>query len=257
MLQERSTEGVGVNWFYAKDGHRLGPIEDQELRDLYRNGIVQGDTPVWCPALPDWQPYSAVASLADVAGPPPPPVESGLCMECARAIAGDDLLQYGGVAVCADCKHIFLQRVRQGTLPLLGLQLSGFGRRFLAKIIDWVILAMFQLSFQSLTLAVQESMDPVAAVMFSLLSGLFGIVLMVLYGGYFLGRYGATPGKMALGLEVVGAGGEHISYARAFGRSAAEIISLFTFYLGYIMAAIDSQHRALHDFICETRVVRV
>jgi hypothetical protein len=35
------------------------------------------------------------------------------------------------------------------------------------------------------------------------------------------------------------------------------MLSAFTLTIGYIMAGIDEQKRALHDRICNTRVVRI
>ncbi len=59
-----------------------------------------------------------------------------------------------------------------------------------------------------------------------------------------------------LGLKIVTSTGEPLTYARALGRFFAEMISALTCYIGYIMAAFDEETRALHDRICDTRVVK-
>jgi uncharacterized RDD family membrane protein YckC len=41
------------------------------------------------------------------------------------------------------------------------------------------------------------------------------------------------------------------------GRYFAQWISAIILAIGYIMAAFDDQKRALHDRICETRVIHV
>jgi uncharacterized RDD family membrane protein YckC len=85
----------------------------------------------------------------------------------------------------------------------------------------------------------------------------FMFVFSVAYSVWFLARYGATPGKMALGLKVVTPEGEPIALARAFGRFFGELLSGMICYIGYIMAAFDKEeHKALHDILCNTRVVR-
>jgi len=56
-------------------------------------------------------------------------------------------------------------------------------------------------------------------------------------------------------LTVVDSSGGKISYGRAFGRSCAEILSQMICAIGYIIAAFDEQKRALHDHICNTRVI--
>jgi uncharacterized RDD family membrane protein YckC len=60
---------------------------------------------------------------------------------------------------------------------------------------------------------------------------------------------------MALGLRVLRGDGSPLSFWRAVGRYFATWISMMTLYIGFIMAAFDDQKRALHDHICDTRVV--
>ena len=84
---------------------------------------------------------------------------------------------------------------------------------------------------------------------------IIAIAFNAVYAGFFIGRYGATPGKMACQLIVVDANGAPISYSRSFGRGFAEIVSGITCYIGYIIAAFDGEKRALHDHICSTRVI--
>ena len=76
------------------------------------------------------------------------------------------------------------------------------------------------------------------------------------YDTWFVGKYGATPGKMACNLKVVVEDGERVTYMRAFGRHFAKLLSSMILAIGFIMAAFDDQKRTLHDRICETRVVR-
>jgi uncharacterized RDD family membrane protein YckC len=61
---------------------------------------------------------------------------------------------------------------------------------------------------------------------------------------------------MACGLKVMRPDGEKISYARACGRTFAEGISSAILCIGYILVAFDEERRALHDRICDTRVIR-
>ena len=89
--------------------------------------------------------------------------------------------------------------------------------------------------------------------------GMMMILQLAVSAGYetwFVGRFQATPGKMALGLKVVRPNGDRVSYARALGRYFAEILSGLTLAIGYIIAAFDEEKRTLHDRICDTRVVR-
>lgn len=249
-----------MQWFYAKEGRQLGPIEEQELRALFREGYIDGNTLVWCPALPEWQPYSEVGPHAEVSAPPALPTarESALCVECARPFAPAQVLVYGGHAVCFGCKGVFTRRIAQGTLPQLGLEYVGFAPRFMAKIIDWVILGILQGALQGFFLVTAEQLeDPVTAITYTMAFSGVGLLLMLAYGGLFLGKFGATPGKMALGLKVITAQGEQPGYWRGLGRSAGELVSGLILYIGYVMVSFDPQRRALHDFMADTRVVKV
>jgi uncharacterized RDD family membrane protein YckC len=70
-----------------------------------------------------------------------------------------------------------------------------------------------------------------------------------------IGKYGATLGKMACKIKVVTPDGGRVTYLRAFGRYFAKLLSAMICFIGYIMAGFDDEKRALHDRICDTRVV--
>ena len=72
---------------------------------------------------------------------------------------------------------------------------------------------------------------------------------------WLIGKYGATLGKMACGIRVVRPDGSPVTYLRAFGRYWAKFLSGIMLLIGYIIAAFDAEKRALHDHICDTRVV--
>ena len=80
-------------------------------------------------------------------------------------------------------------------------------------------------------------------------------LLRATYEVCFLGRFGATPGKMVCRLRVVGPDHTRLTYTRALARHFAGMLSLLTLLIGYLIAAFDSEKRALHDHICNTRVV--
>jgi uncharacterized RDD family membrane protein YckC len=61
---------------------------------------------------------------------------------------------------------------------------------------------------------------------------------------------------MAVHIHVVTPEGGKVSYARATGRFFAEMLSGLICDIGYVIAAFDREKRALHDHICNTRVVK-
>jgi uncharacterized RDD family membrane protein YckC len=66
-----------------------------------------------------------------------------------------------------------------------------------------------------------------------------------------------SPGKRAFGLVATDIDGERLGAGRAFARQFAGVASWITLNLGHLLAALPPQHRALHDFIAGTRVLRI
>jgi uncharacterized RDD family membrane protein YckC len=86
---------------------------------------------------------------------------------------------------------------------------------------------------------------------FQLLSFAIGIV----YEVTFLRYRGATPGKMALGLKVVRSNGAPLGWGISVGRYFMQVVSTIILFIGFIMAGFDDEKRALHDRVCDTRVI--
>jgi uncharacterized RDD family membrane protein YckC len=69
-------------------------------------------------------------------------------------------------------------------------------------------------------------------------------------------RWQGSPGKRAFGLVATDIDGERLGVARAFARQLAGVASWITLNLGHLLAALPPRHRALHDYIAGTRVLR-
>ncbi len=209
-----------MKWYYASAGTQVGPIDETELNRLVTMGTVRSDTLVWHDGLASWQPLGVVRGMAPAA------------------------------AVVA------------------GRHYAGFWIRFVAKVIDGIILGVAGLILfipvllmfgGAASLGRRDFGD--GAMFGPAMVGAFGIsrliwlALSTFYEVYFLSAHGATPGKMALGLKVIRADGGPISPMLALARHFAEWVSAIIFMIGYIMAGFDPEKRALHDRICETRVI--
>lgn len=187
------------------------------------------------------------------------------CSECGRPFLSGDLVRFGSAAVCADCKPAYVQRMREGVGTADSTVYGGFWRRFLAVILDAIILsiAMFPIrmlmSMIGLGIAIPRfgatPLETFSAAYFSLATGV-SFALAIVYHVYFISQKGATLGKMIVGVKVVTATGGPVSVGRAFGRYFACYLSGLILCIGYIIAAFDDQKRALHDHICNTRVIR-
>ena len=60
-------------WHYERNGTRLGPIPENELRELITNNKVFHDSLVWCAGMPQWMKVegTSLATSLGLDGPPP------------------------------------------------------------------------------------------------------------------------------------------------------------------------------------------
>lgn len=271
-------------WYYVSEGKRIGPVDEAEFEAAIETGLVTPSTLVWNETLTKWQRYTEVApkqpQFDDVEIAPEQPQDtvsqpsapsSSLhfktttakthptkCSECGKTFERDDMVLLRGAWVCAACKPIVVQRLKEGVSLSTEMEYAGFWIRFGAKFIDGIILWIMQFilglinAFVFYSPGARESTMAISSIFMTILS----IAIGAIYTTFFLGKYGATPGKMACGLRVVTPDGDQINYARACGRHFAEILSTLIFFIGYIMAAFDEEKRTLHDRICDTRVIR-
>src|SRR5690606_13958570 len=98
------------------------------------------------------------------------------------------------------------------------------------------------------------------------------LIISFLYDALQVGAFGATLGKMVLGLRVVCADGNRVTWNQAFRRGIAPIVlqlpalvapqsmlatlGQFALIFGYVIAVADIERRTLYDRIAGTRVVR-
>jgi uncharacterized RDD family membrane protein YckC len=189
------------------------------------------------------------------------------CSECGRPTSSDDLARFGDRLICPLCKDSYAQKLREGVMPAVRLRYAGFWWRFLGALIDTVILGAASQGLQyalfpSIAVVTPpapganpfETMGPMLAKLgwVTLLS----TIVSVIYSTWFVGGLGGTPGMLALGLKVVRPDGSAVGYGRACARYFAAILSSLTLCIGYLLIAFDSEKRALHDMICDTRVIK-
>jgi len=275
-------------WYYVKDGARQGPVEEAELDRLAGQAIVRPETLVWCEGMADWRPYSTVmrpvpASVpiapainvephADSV-PLPEPVAAQevfatgpaslaatsvlYCTQCGQPHPSEEMVRFGAATVCANCKDVYAQRLRE-TGQVAGARVyGGFWIRFVAIFIDGLALLIVELALQRLTGPRIANPANIGLMMGAIgFNFIINVAIGMLYEAFFLVQYGATPGKMIFKLKVITPDGGGISWGRAIGRHFAKYLSGLTLMIGYIMAGFDPEKRALHDYIAGTRVIR-
>ena len=220
-----------MKWFYADAGKQLGPLEDDEFDRLVGQGVVRGDTLVWHDGMPAWQALGVVRGWKNASAAP------GFPAVAPSSAAGQ-------------------------------VHYAGFWIRFLARLIDGLLLGVVNLILR-IPLAIMLGVGtgaglarPGAGMVFLPaimgmvgISAVIGIAIGVAYEVYFVSTRGGTLGKLALGLKIVRANWSAVPAGLAVGRYFAQWVSGAILLIGYIMAGFDNQKRALHDRICETRVI--
>ena len=125
------------------------------------------------------------------------------------------------------------------------LQYVGVGLRFLAVLIDSIILAV---------------VAGILSFLFRGAPGLSGFLTAIIAIGYFIvmeATQGATLGKMALGLRVVKTNGAPITWTDSIIRNLLRIIDgLFAYLVGAILIWTSPLKQRLGDRVANTVVVR-
>ena len=136
---------------------------------------------------------------------------------------------------------------------------AGFWKRFAAVLIDAFALAVpgFLLgAIIGLSFASRFDDEMTASMGADLMGRLVGIGMAWLY--YSLmesSAWQATLGKKALGIVVVDANGDRLTWGRATGRYFGKIVSAIPMGIGFLLAAFTQKKQALHDMMAATYVV--
>lgn len=193
----------------------------------------------------------------------------GYCTECGRGQVPDALAPMLDHRVCADCKPAALQQLREGALvPLDAQRYAGFWIRAGATILDgifqWPVnlaisfLAIFALTGESINLG---GSGPGwlgglrGQLALNAITQLLSFGFQITYATFFVGRFAATPGQLVCGLRIRRSDGSALTYRRSLLRALANLLNHFTLGLSYLLVVVDSEKRAVHDFLCDTRVV--
>ena len=259
-----------MKWYYADAGRQVGPVEDAQLDELVRSGAVRDDTLVWREGMANWQPHSAVRGPAKPIPIPAAAVpiasETRFCSECGRPYPAHEMVTIGSATVCAQCKPLYMQRVREGGQPIGVRRYAGFWIRFVARVIDTIILGVvgliinlpIQMALGLSAARISTGGDAAAALPMMLgtigISLAISIVLNACYEIYFLSSRGATIGKLALGLKVIRADGGPLSVGQATGRFFAYLLdAYFTLTIGFIIAGFRLRRSARCTIASATR----
>lgn len=133
---------------------------------------------------------------------------------------------------------------------------AGFWIRALALVVDFVIFSIAQLGLGFLGallwgVGIEDRWG------FQGTLALFTLVFTAAYTTVLHAALGQTIGKSLVGVRVVGTDGRLLTVGAALLRYLGYYLSFFTFTLGFIMAGLRSDKRALHDLLAGSRVERL
>lgn len=169
-----------------------------------------------------------------------------------------------GNRFCVRCRYFFVEPASPEAL--YRPRFADLRQRYLALVIDDFVAILLALPLTLLVLAetanihhwrlwefekfYQQMLEEIIAL------GLVNFLVGATYMSLMTGRYGATLGKMLLGLRVTGENLEPVGYATAFLREFLfRFISGITM-VGPFLAVKDERKQTLHDRLARTIVVK-
>lgn len=248
-----------MNILVAKNGSQLGPFSETDLRAKLASGEFAPTDFGWHEGLTAWAPLSQLLGSDPAPSPmaplptPSAPAPGAYAPQPYAAPQGQNLP--GGYAP-QPANSPYPAAYQPGAMPAWGAQGSsnyaGFWLRFVALIIDGIILAIPRTIVAFVLLAIGLSQGAVNL--------LVAVLSLLLYWFYFATMESSanqgTLGKMALGLKVTDENGNRLSFGSATGRYFGKLVSTITLGIGYIMAGFTQRKQALHDLMAHTLVVR-
>jgi uncharacterized RDD family membrane protein YckC len=133
---------------------------------------------------------------------------------------------------------------------------AGFWIRALATLGDFVVFFVVYSSLKALGARV-AGVDPDSSEALKPLAFVFTLVFAGAYTSVLVSLGGQTLGKMLVGVRVAAGEEGPPPFGAALLRFGAYFASVATFALGFVMAGLRHDKRALHDLIAGTRVERV
>ena len=183
-------------WYYAVNGNQMGPISEHKLLQKRASGEIGDAVLVWTQSLDDWVPMGSVSTLASAAEALP------------------DASGPGWVSAISEPS-------RSGTRP----QYAQFWTRVAAALIDVSVLMLVGYVIDGMVGAVYTGSEQGARTVFIIVSI---IVRWLYFAKMESSDFGATLGKLAVGLKVTDLEGAPLSFRHATVRHFGKVLSSLT-----------------------------
>lgn len=196
-----------------------------------------------------------------------PAVVDGLnaCSRCMKQFCGDCLIELRGNRFCAGCKSEAVKDMQSGVSGT-ELRLATRLQRFAALLLDSLLQSMVTIPLLFLMGGMsqfqQQAMgggnaSAVGSAGIQMLLNIVFVGLGISYEALFLQFKGATPGKMALGLRVVGPDGEPLTPGQCWLRAFIRSLIGACMGIDYWVSLFRKDKCCIHDLAAKTRVIKV
>lgn len=193
-------------WWYVSKEKKLGPVPLDEVRILFQAGTIDADTLMWMEGMSEWEKFSQIEALKEIAQAVPPPVP------------------------------------KKTTPHITSFPFANRWRRFLARLFDVYWELMLVTYFLGMVIGKYSS--GFLEWMFKPGSGLqWGIICLpvaLLLDAVIYQVFGNTPGKAMLRVHVRGIDGSKLPFSEYFRRNlhlwtfgfalGFPLVNLFTMY---------------------------
>ena len=193
------------------------------------------------------------------------PVDGSTCPRCGVHVAGYLADLAAGAQVAAPAAVERPSAIAPGSAARPDVRPAGFWIRVVAVIIDTAVILVAQAVLYAVASIVFGGRSSIAI---RGAAQMFGAMLIAVYSVLFHWRWGQTLGKMAVDIRVVTCRPTPTSpgwltdrgpltLGCAVLRQLASLLSSAILGVGYLMAGLRRDKRALHDLIAGTRVERL
>lgn len=282
------------SWQSFKDAREAGLVDHISPAQPLQSGPFIPPPPAGTPPMGTSTVITPPAGSPQMSGAS---ANGSYCSQCSRGPLGiEDGVRLGNVVFCRQCDADMERHYQQKAMtqqpatgwatPAYGmiangaLTLASIFSRAAAKIIDNIIcsvaivLVMVTTSdLPGVGVTFQDFLEGSSDVISAMRPWILGsLIISVLYDTLLVGAFGATLGKMALGIRVVSGDGNRVTWNQAFIRGIAPVVlqlpalaapqsvlatlGQFVLIFGYVIAVADIERRTLYDRIAGTRVVR-
>lgn len=136
------------------------------------------------------------------------------------------------------------------------ITLASIPSRAMAFVIDEVIVSILFIAIYWDKFTNSANVEQTVILMNTMV--MYVMLIKVLYHGFFVWMYGATPGKMVAKIRVIYMYDlDNPSPGQALLRALVRVVSETIFYLGFVWAMLNPKREGWHDKAARTLVVNV